>query len=78
MDEKLKPEESDAITGAMRAMFLTAAAVVEKVTQCDVEAAQAGAFARGATLQQVASIDRADVAATLLRLAAQGKGPYGS
>ena len=76
MADNLTAGEREAIKGIQRSLFLTAATIVSRVTQGDVEAAQAGAFARGATVSQVASIDRAAVAETLLRLAADGKGPY--
>lgn len=61
-----------------RTAFLMAAEILSKVTADDVHAAQAGALARGVSLSRIADIDRATVGETLLRLTAQGKGPYAS
>lgn len=69
-------EDREFIKATMGGAYIVAAQICEKVTQREVEAARAGAVARGATIQQAATIDRASVAATLLKLAAEGKGPY--
>lgn len=65
-------EEKAACRATFKATMLRAAEIIERITADDVLLAQAEVLATGSTLEQVAKIDRAMLAATHLRACANG------
>lgn len=57
----------------LKASFLRAAAIIDKITQADVEHAQVEMVSRGASLLQASKVDRALLASTHLRAIANGE-----
>lgn len=69
----LSADEDLVMQATFKAAFLRAADIVDKITADDVLAMQAALLADGATLEQVARIDRATLAVAHLRACAQGE-----
>lgn len=65
--------EEEVMRSTFKAAMLRAADIVDKITESDVLEQQARGLREGMTLQQVAKIDRAMLAASYLRLCASGK-----
>lgn len=72
-DGVLSVDEEATMKATFKATMLRAARIVERITEDDVLEAQAQLLATGSTLEQVARIDRAMLAATHLRACAEGK-----
>lgn len=71
-DNTLSAAEKQAARMTFKATMLRAADIVERITADDVLLAQAELLSTGSTLEQVAKIDRAMLAATHLRACANG------
>jgi len=71
-DNLFSADEKQAINMTYKATMLRAAEIIERITPDDVLEAQAVLLASGSTLEQVAKIDRAMLAATHLRACAEG------
>jgi len=71
MDKVLSDEEEAVMKTTFKATMLRAADIIEKITQKDVLDKQAELLRGGMTLERVARLDRAMVAAAYLRLLAE-------
>ena len=73
MPDRTPTRAEDAIMRTtFKACFLRAASIVDKITADDVLDMQARLLAEGATLEQVARIDRATLAVVHLKACAEG------
>ena len=73
MPNPLSPEEEAVMKATFKATMLRAAEIVERITADDVLEQQALQLAHGATLEQVARMDRAMLAVAHLRACASGE-----
>lgn len=69
----LSSDEEITMKATSKATMLRAADIIDKITADDVLEMQARLLREGSTLEKVAKVDRAMVAAAYLRLCAQGK-----
>lgn len=69
--EAFSPREQIIIHDTTRAAMLRAADIIDKLTESDVLALQAKMLANGVSLEKVAKIDRAGIAAAHFRICAK-------
>ncbi len=71
MKSALSPDEENVMKMTMKAAFLRAAEIVEKISYSDVLDMQDKLLRNGASLEKVTKVDRAMVAAAHLRTIAE-------